>query len=181
MDEAQKLHFESFCRYNRFFTEYSKPKPYSGERVVWLIYGDSGSGKSSTIRDHLVTSSSLWSGKVDFKNCRFQDYNCETNVIIENFNLFELGLESHNWLITLLDRYPVSSVGTFGKTQPWCAQNIFLCTAYNKIPEKIDCVKKREFWRRVTRYVEIENENFNEKPNPFFSNVKKTLKINLLN
>lgn len=100
--EVYEAHFESSCRFSRFFKEYAllKQAPRCTEPSVYVLCGPTGTGKTRWVYDNFGQFGIF---PKDPGNYWFDNYYQHHCVLIDEF---DCGI-SLSYLLRLLDRYPM--------------------------------------------------------------------------
>lgn len=120
--ELMEEHPTVVARYEPFLDAYrAELNAFNGERCVIWVYGETGSGKSRTIRDIIPDAVS-----VSIKNGFVQGYRGEPYVILDDFRAHDLPFSE---LLKILDRYPYTA-NIKGGSINWNARLIYITSCY---------------------------------------------------
>lgn len=142
-------HFGSWCRYHKSFTVYRsiKTQKRTWKTVVNYYYGVSGSGKSFRAQNEAGENTYF----KDPGNKWFDNYNCEPNVIFDDFR--------GNWfvfstLLRILDAYPLQ-VEFKGGSVNFVARTIWITSnvAPDQLYPGISGIELQALLRRIENVV----------------------------
>lgn len=140
--ELMEEHPTVVARYEPFLDSYrAELNAFNGERCVIWVHGETGTGKSRTIRDIVPDAVSI-----SIKNGFFQGYRGEPAVILDDFRAHDLPFSE---LLKVLDRYPYTA-NVKGGSISWNAKLIYITSCY--APQDVYTVSEsvQQLLRRIT-------------------------------
>lgn len=141
---------QTFARYSNFITRYrralneDKGKQERESLKVYYFYGDTGTGKSYTARQHSTHKDTFV--VTDYKN-PWDNYNGQKTLILEEYrNNFTM-----TQLLTYLDHYPVELPARYQNNYA-CWTTVFIISNIPPIEQypNVDQATKKAFYRRLT-------------------------------
>lgn len=146
--------FGQWVRYSKSFKEYRALKasiPRSWKTKVFILWGNTGTGKTRFVHDQVGTNQELYSpGDYEW----FDGYRGQEIVLFDDFR----GEYPVQFLLKLLDRYPMQ-VKIKGSFTEWCPRKVYITSNVNPLDwyTDIDSRTRAALLRRIdnSHHVEV--------------------------
>lgn len=151
-EEIEAAYPEIEARYHKFFAKYAPPlkRSFAKPKVV-IISAPTGVGKTFGCQSY-HPDERVYHAQLDWRNLRAMQYSGEKIVIIDDLHPGTITECGADWLLALLDRYPIH-VNTFAAKAPWMATHIYINTTVELVSSLFPYSHTAEIMRRVDRVI----------------------------